>query len=237
MRRRSRTPTAVLRRRRAVARVPGERTFRTVALLVRALLTPVCTIESQGAELPASGPLLIAANHLSVIDPLVLGVTVVVRGRIPRFVVRPGLLEAPVVGWVSRLLLPLPVEPVSGDYGATLSAAADTLRRGECVVIYPEGHLTRRCDQLPERGRPGVAWLAATTGVPVTPVGHWGAQQVWRFGRTALLRWPLRRARAVVCFGEPLTLSRSTTAADLVAATERVMAAVTRQVTVAARRR
>lgn len=216
--------------------MPRERSLRAVCGILRVLLAPVCARRSLGSGLPESGPLLVAANHLSVVDPVVLALAVLDRGRVPRFLALPQVLDVPVIGRLLRHLGQLPAERGSGDYAVALSAVVDTLRRGECVVIYPEGRLTRRRDVRPERGHPGVAWLAASTGAPVVPVGHWGAQAVWRFGRTGLLHWPPRRARAVVSFGHPLTVPPLEQGTDLTTATDRLMAEVARQVDRAAGR-
>ena len=52
------------------------------------------------------------------------------------------------------------------------------VHEGECVVVYPEGTLTRDPDLWPMTGKSGAARIALATGVPVIPVGHWGAQDV-----------------------------------------------------------
>lgn len=210
--------------------LPAERSLRAVCVVLRVLLTPLCTVHSHGSDLPPSGPVLVAANHISVVDPVVLAVTILAGGRVPRFLARPGLLTTPVVGPLLRHLRQLPAERGSGGYELALSGAVDTLRRRECVVIYPEGGLTRREDVRPGRGHHGAAWLAATTGAPVVPAGSWGAQHVWRFGRTDLLRWPPRRARAVVSFGDAVAVPPLARGADLEEVTEAIMRAVAEQV-------
>lgn len=216
--------------------MPRERSLRAVCAVLRVLLAPVCARRSRGAGLPESGPLLVAANHLSVVDPVVLALAVLDRGRVPRFLARPSVLEVPVIGVLLRYIGQMPAERGAGDYAVALSEAVDTLRRGECVVIYPEGRLTRRPDLRPDRGRPGAAWLAAVTGARVVPVGHWGAQEVWRFGRTGLVRRRPHRARAVVSFGDPLSVPPLGGDTDLAAVTAEIMAAVAGQVDRAAGR-
>ena len=65
-----------------------------------------------------------------------------------------------------------------GDAGLVLKAAEQALARGCCVIVYPEGTATRDPDLWPMVGKTGAARLALTTGAPVIPIAHWGAQEI-----------------------------------------------------------
>ena len=105
------------------------------------------------------------------------------------------------------------------------------VRRGECVVVYPEGTLTRDPDLWPMVGKTGAARIALATGAPVIPVGQWGAHEV-------LPPYTIRprlvpRKRVVMKVGDPVDLSDLSEAAGphpstevINQATARIMAAL-----------
>ena len=70
----------------------------------------------------------------------------------------------------------IPVERESLAAAGAFDAAVEAVRRGECVVVYPEGTITRDPDGWPMTGKSGAARIALATGCPVIPVGQWGAQ-------------------------------------------------------------
>lgn len=202
----------------AIARwAPGSRPrrvriYRVVCLGLEWALRPVARLRGDGA-LPACGGLLLAPNHIGVLDPLLVGAAVVRAGRTPRFVGAAEVFRIPVVGAVLRYFDHLPLNRAAVG-GSTLEAIRVALRAGECVVMYPEGKITRDARYRPGRFLRGVAQLAAETGVPVVPVGQWGAQ--WVLGRThpSWLRWPPRRARVGVRFGGPVAFDPPTSTAS-----------------------
>ena len=99
-------------------------------------------------------------------------------GRVPRFMIKAGLFEWPVVGWIVRGAGQIPVSRGTTEAAKSLHAAVDALERGEAVVIYPEGTTTKDPQQLADaredRHRPAGAPVATN---PVIPIGQWGAQQ------------------------------------------------------------
>jgi 1-acyl-sn-glycerol-3-phosphate acyltransferase len=157
-------------------------------------------------RIPATGPIIVAGNHLSYLDPFAHGYFVVEAGRRPRFLAKQELFDNPFTRMVLRGAGQIPVARGSGD-DRPLVAAAEALERGEVVVIYPEGtSQTDDADFAPGRGKTGVARLALMTGVPVLPVATWGGQHVWR--RTG--RRSLRFGRPIwVAAGEPIDLAAS----------------------------
>jgi 1-acyl-sn-glycerol-3-phosphate acyltransferase len=175
------------------------------------------------ARLPAEGPLLVAPNHVSILDPVVIACAVLRRGRIPRFVTTAEVFDTRVVGPVLRYFDHIPLDRRTRGDADRLRPIEEALRAGECVVLYPEGRLTTDPDLRPVRGQPGIALVAARTGAPIVPVGHWGSHRVRRPG----LRWPQGRAHVSIAFGEPVTVGPALDARRAVRATAEVMRRVT----------
>ena len=135
----------------------------------------------EGVEkVPPEGPLIVAGNHLSYLDPLAHAYFLDRAGRRARFLAKQELFDVPLVGAALRGAGHIPVARGSGD-PASLEDARCALDDGEVVVIYPEGTTrTTSPDFSPGPGRTGVVRLALSTGVPVLPVATWGGQWVWR---------------------------------------------------------
>lgn len=162
-----------------------------------------------------SGPLLVASNHISWVDPLFLAAALMRAGRTPRFVIMSSVLGYPVVGPVLRYFDHIGLDRTRATDPALLEPVRAALRREECVVLYPEGRVTQRDDYRPGRPLPGLGVLAAELGVPVLPVAQWGAQHVVGRSRPPWLTWPPRRADVVV---EALPLVAPPQAAGVLAA-------------------
>ncbi|WP_377325891.1 lysophospholipid acyltransferase family protein [Pimelobacter simplex] len=155
----------------------------------------------EGIEnVPASGAVLLASNHLSFADSVVIPIVaprkVVFLAKAEYFTgsgIRGRLSKA----WFEGLGM-VPVD--RSDTRAALNSldvALDVLGRGDAFGIYPEG--TRSRDGRLYRGRTGVAQLALTAGVPVVPVGLIGTDELQPIDA----RWP-RLAKVTVRFGAPL---------------------------------
>lgn len=185
----------------------------------------------EGLEhIPEAGPVLLACNHISYLDPLYTGVFVHRRGRIPRFLAKQDLFRLPVVGWVMTAAEQIPVRRGSAEAGDSLRYAEQALAEGKAVLIYPEGTITRDPDHWPMVAHTGVARLALHADVPVIPVVHWGTHRVYDHygGRFR----PLPRTDVVVRAGPAVDLSefrrRPVDRPLLRAATDRVMDGVRR---------
>jgi 1-acyl-sn-glycerol-3-phosphate acyltransferase len=160
----------------------------------------------EGLEhIPESGPVLVACNHLSYLDPIYTGVFVHRRGRIPRFLAKQTLFEVPVLGWVMVSGGQIPVRRGSADAGDSLRHAEEALAAGKMVLIYPEGTITRDPDHWPMVGHTGVARLALHADVPVVPVVHWGTHRVYDHYRKRFR--PVPRKEVIVRAGAPVDLS------------------------------
>jgi 1-acyl-sn-glycerol-3-phosphate acyltransferase len=151
-------------------------------------------------NIPRTGGLILASNHLSFADSLVIPIVA------PRKVVFLAKGEyftgTGVKGFISREwfggLGMVPVDRHDTKAAMeSLDIALEVLDRGEAFGIYPEG--TRSRDGRLYRGRTGVAHLALTAGVPVVPVGLTGTEDLQPVGA----RLP-RRAHVTVRFGEPI---------------------------------
>ena len=101
----------------------------------------------------------------------------------------------------------IPVYRGSTDAHKSLMASVEALRRGECVVIYAEGTITRDPDWWPMQGKTGIARLALSVPeTPVIPIGQWGAQFTLDSGRRRFRPFPRQTALASV--GDPVDLRR-----------------------------
>lgn len=190
-----------------------------------------------GAELVPAGGVILAANHISHADPVVLADFVLhdLR-RAPRFLAKRELFRGNgLVGRVMRGADQIPVDRHTPDASRALEPAVEALHRGETVVIYPEGTVSRDPGKWPMRARTGVARLALLSGAPVVPVAQWGAQDVHdSYRRPGLHLRPRRLMRFRV--GPPVDLSpwqgRELTTEVLREATEAVMDAITAELEV-----
>ncbi len=178
---------------------------------------------------PASGGMIVAANHLSYADVLALCLYVYRAGRYPVFLAKESLFRIKVIGTVVRGAGQLPVYRGQSDAALVLRDAEQGVRNGACVVFYPEGTVTRDPDLWPMLSKTGIARLALATGAPVIPLASWGAQDVLPYGSFKPHIIPRRLVK--IAAGPPVDLSEF---ADLPidnqtmrAATDKVMAEVT----------
>jgi 1-acyl-sn-glycerol-3-phosphate acyltransferase len=149
----------------------------------------------------------VVSNHVSHADPLTIADFVDAAGRRPRFLGKAELFDVPVLGGLLQAAGQIPVQRESEHAGSALAAAVDAVRRGECVVIYPEGTLTRDPDLWPMLGKTGVARVWWQTRCPVIPVAQWGPERLLApYGRVPRV-W--RRPLIQVLAGPPLELSRA----------------------------
>ena len=204
--------------------------YRFVVYVVKPLLLVFTKRDWRGLEhLPAEGGIIVAANHVSEIDPLVIGHLLVDNGRPPRFLAKAELFRKPPLKWIFEGAQQIPVYRRAADASAALQPAVDALHRGECVLIYPEGSATRDPDLWPMKARTGVARLALLSGAPVIPVAQWGVQDILPPYATRLRLLP--RKQITVSAGPPVDLDdlrgQPVTPEVLRQATHRIMDDVT----------
>jgi 1-acyl-sn-glycerol-3-phosphate acyltransferase len=183
----------------------------------------------QGQEhFPQAGGMIVAANHLSYADVLAVSLFVDGGGRYPVFLAKSTLFNIPLLGSIITKLGQLPVYRGQADAGLVLRDAEQGLRNGACVIFYPEGTVTRDPARWPMQSKTGVARLALVTGVPVIPVGHWGAQDVLPYGSFRPRVIPRHKVRLLA--GPPVDLSefegKPLDTPTLRAATDKIMADV-----------
>lgn len=153
---------------------------------------------------PGSGPVILASNHLSFVDSVVIPLAL---SRPVTFLAKSEYFEGTgLSGWLSRrFFLAMGHVPVQRGHGraawGAVRVAQGVLARGGALAIYPEG--TRSLDGRLYRGRTGVARLTLLTGAPVVPVALVGTERVQPVGS----RLP-RPHRVMVRFGTPLEFSR-----------------------------
>ena len=174
---------------------------RFVAFLARFLVTSVGRVRVENAmDTPPLGPLIIVANHISIMDPpLVGGWLAPLLGRRPRFLAKASLFVGP-LGAFLRSQGVIPVKAGGRDVAAYRAAKA-VLADGGIVVIFPEG--TRSLDGRLQEARPGVALLAARSGVPILPVGISDTDVLLGRGK----RLPRLGTRVTMHVGRPFTLT------------------------------
>lgn len=151
-------------------------------------------------NIPRDGAVIVASNHLSFIDSVVIPLAV---PRRVRFLAKAEYFEGRGFGGlVNKIFFTLvdavPVRRESQrDSMASLELAMDVLRSGSAFGIYPEG--TRSRDGRLYRGRTGVGWLAMESGAPIVPVALVGTDKVQPVGARVPRPHPVR-----IQFGEPI---------------------------------
>ena len=174
-----------------------ERLYRVIKAVSTPLYRGLTKVRVEHRDrVPTAGGVIVAANHISFFDSVAL------LQSIPRRAFFIGKAEY-MDSWTTRRLFPamglIPIEREQARKAmAALEVAADVLRRGDVLSIYPEG--TRSRDGLLHRGHTGVAQLAIISGSPIVPVGIVGTDDIQPIGA----RVPRPFRRAVVRFGEPL---------------------------------
>jgi 1-acyl-sn-glycerol-3-phosphate acyltransferase len=158
----------------------------------------------EGTEhIPSSGPAIVAGNHVSGLDGVVLALVTGSRGRrMTRFLVAAEFFHKLWCGWALRLYRQIPLRRGERDQGA-LDIAIETIRGGALAGIFPEGTVNADPEAGLLRGRKGAARIALATGASVVPVGIWGTQARWP--KPGLhLRRPWRPVVAI-SYGDPIS--------------------------------
>jgi len=194
-----------------------------IYLAARAVLLPFFLVyfrlQRVGREhIPVSGPVILAANHRSFLDPFVIGA---LTRRPIYYMAKRELFERPWQAWILGSLGAFPIDRGRSDEHA-MSTARAILERGDCVVIFPEGTRVRKGPL----GHPhrGVGRLALQTGARVVPVAVLGTEDVRR-------GWRIRPRKVALRCGPPLGFPRAERPFPAIAlgVTERIWACVSLQ--------
>ncbi len=182
-----------------------------------------------GGNIPTEGGCVLAVNHVSEVDPMPFAHFVYDHGRIPRFLGKAEVFKVPIAGRILTSAGQIPVYRMSANAADAFSAAVAAVEAGECLIVYPEGTMTRDPGMWPMTGKSGAARIALTTGCPVIPCAQWGPQEILPpyARRPRIFPRKLMQIRA----GAPVDLSdlagQEPTLELLAEAIERVMAAIT----------
>lgn len=137
--------------------------------------------------IPKDGPVVIASNHISFLDPLALGYLLRRRKRQIHFLAKEDLFKNPLLAKFFLACGQIPVARGAHNASEALVHAHRSLEKGHCVAIYPEGTMPNDLVQLPIKS--GAIRLAQESGAPLVVVGSWGAHEIWRKGMRPRLRF------------------------------------------------
>ena len=166
--------------------------------LIFLFLKIFCRLKVYGREnIPKTGGFILASNHTSYLDPLVVGAAV---NRRVNFMARHDLFLHPVLRWWMSGVGAFPVKRDSADLSA-LKEAISRLKRGEGLVLFPEG--TRSIEGSLGEAEPGIGLIAVKSQSPVIPTFVKGAERAMPKGAKLL-----KPQRIYVYFGKPISIER-----------------------------
>ncbi|MEK6720924.1 MAG: lysophospholipid acyltransferase family protein [Chloroflexota bacterium] len=197
-----------------------------LALVARVLARSITRVRIEGDldAIPREGAVLVAANHASNADPVVIGafLTQALDRRV-NWLGKKELFDVPVLGWLARNSGIHPVDRGAADLEA-FKMARRILDAGHLLAVFPEG--TRSSTGKLQPAKDGIALLALRTGAPIVPIGIVDADLVWPKGR----RLPRPGGRITVRIGTPFHLETPDATVDRRAAktlaTDRIMRAI-----------
>ena len=168
--------------------------YRISRFLVRAFAKIIFRLEVRGINvIPRTGGFILASNHASYLDPIVLGAAC---PRQLNFMARHDLFAIPIFGAFIRNVGAFPLRRNSADI-TSIKEALRRLRQAQGLVLFPEG--SRSSDGLRQEAQPGIGFMAAKSQVPVVPVFINGTHRA--LGRYARF---IRPTKIRVYFGKPI---------------------------------
>jgi 1-acyl-sn-glycerol-3-phosphate acyltransferase len=184
----------------------------------------------RGAEkLPKTGRVIVASNHLSYLDVLVLTDFLFTNGRAPRYLGKSGVFRVPIIGKIILAAGQIPVERETDDAKKAVDHAKILLEKGHLLGVYPEGTLTRDENLWPMIAKTGCARLALATDTAVIPIAQWGSQKILPRYTNRIFLFPRKTIQIRV--GDPVDLSpwkgRHEDPQALIEATAAIMQALT----------
>lgn len=183
--------------------------------LFKALSWQVRTFGTE--NIPTSGPVVLASNHIGYLDFVFVGYAARERGRLVRFMAKKEVFDHPIAGPLMRGMKHIPVDRFARA-SDSVDLAIDYLRRGEAVGMFPEGTISRSF--IPRAGKTGAARMAIESGAMLIPCATWGTQRILTKDRPKNFQ---RKVALDVYVGEPVDHDRH---ADPVEVTGRVMEAI-----------
>lgn len=175
-------------------------------------------IRVQGAEhIPATGPGVVATNHVGYLDFTFVGYGVRDRGRMLRFLAKKEIFDHPIAGPLMRGMKHVPVDRFGKAQDAFFHAV-EALRSGELIGMFPEATISRSF--VPAAGKSGAARMAMDASAPLIPGAVWGSQRILTKGRPKNLQ---RGVAITVDFGPPIDYAPDDDPADV---TKRLMTAI-----------
>ena len=174
----------------------------TVAFAARAISRCVTRIRIEGAidEIPRVGPVILAANHVSNADPVVIGAWLTPRlGRRIHWLGKREMFDWPIVGWMARTGGVVPVDRGAADAEA-FRMARRVLDAGHVLMVFPEG--TRSATGELQQPKDGLAMLALRTGATIVPIAVSDSDRVWPRGQLI----PKPGGRITMRVGKPFRL-------------------------------
>ena len=158
-------------------------------------------IEGDFASIPREGPVVLAANHVSNLDPVLIGAFLTPRlGRRIHWLGKKEMFDWPVVGYMARNGGVVPVDRAGADVEA-FRVARRILDAGHVLMVFPEG--TRSADGELQQPKDGLAMLALRTNPVIVPIGFSNTDRVWPRGRPI----PRIGGHATMRIGEPFRLA------------------------------
>jgi len=153
------------------------------------------------ANVPTSGGAVLAANHVSYLDFIFVGMTARPSHRLVRFMAKESVFEHPVAGPLMRGMHHIPVDREAG--ASSYVAALRALKAGEVVGVFPEATISRAFELKDFKS--GVTRMAMAAGVPLVPTITWGGQRIMTKGHSR----DFRRGKTIsLAVGEPLHPTR-----------------------------
>ena len=205
-------------------------TFRFWTSIIIPIFRLIMKRDWRGVEnIPQSGRAIVASNHLSYADVLVLTDLLYTNGRAPRYLGKSGVFKVPVIGKILLAAGQIPVERETKDARKAVDHAKILLEKGHLLGVYPEGTLTRDENLWPMVAKTGCARLALETDTPVIPIAQWGSQKILPRYTNRIYLFP--RKTIEMRIGQPVDLSpwkgRAHDPEALKAASAEIMRAIT----------
>ena len=181
-------------------------TFKICTKIAIPILNLVGKKSWRGAEnIPQTGRVIVASNHVSYLDVLFLTHFLFRNGRAPRYIGKEGVFKVPVIGKILLAAGQVPVAREGKDAAKALEHALKLLESGHCLGVYPEGTLTRDPNGWPMVAKTGLARLAIMTHSPVIPIAQWGSQIVMPTYEKKIKLFP--RTPIKILVGKPIELT------------------------------